>query len=96
MREAYLTAARWLGLRTDEVLMVACHNFDLNAAMDAGMRTAFVRRPDEWGPAGPPPDPSPNRAYDHVVDGFDALQRQVLDRLDRNAQALRPTCKRLL
>ncbi len=78
--EAYLTAARWLGLQTSDMLMVACHNFDLNAAMDAGMHTAFVRRPDEWGPAGPP-DPNPNRAYDHVVDGFDELQRQVLDRL---------------
>lgn len=75
--QAYRTAAAWLGMRTDEVLMVACHNFDLNAAMDAGMRTAFVRRPDEWGPAGPP-DPRPNRAYDHVVDGFDELQRRVL------------------
>jgi 2-haloacid dehalogenase len=75
--EAYLTAARWLGLETSDILMVACHNFDLNAAMDAGMRTAFVRRPAEWGPSGPP-DPNPNRAYDHVVDGFDELQRQVL------------------
>ncbi len=78
--QAYLTAARWLGLEPSDVLMVACHNFDLNAAMDAGMRTAFVRRPDEWGPAGPP-DPQPNRAYDHVVDGFDELQRQVLARI---------------
>ena len=26
-----------------QVLMVACHNFDLNAAQDAGMRTAFVQ-----------------------------------------------------
>lgn len=78
--EAYRTAAAWLGLSTAEVLMVACHNFDLNAAMDAGMQTAFVRRPAEWGPAGPP-DPNPNRAYDHVFDGFDDLQRQVLARL---------------
>ena len=32
--------------------MVACHNFDLNAAKAQGFRTAFVRRPDEWGAAG--------------------------------------------
>lgn len=75
--EAYLTAARWLNLEPGRILMVACHNFDLNAAHAAGMRTAFVRRPDEWGPAGPP-DPHPNMAYDHVVDGFDALARVVL------------------
>jgi hypothetical protein len=29
-----------------QILMVACHNFDLNAALGCGMRTAFVRRPD--------------------------------------------------
>ena len=74
--EAYLTAARWINLAPAQVLMVACHNFDLNAAQDAGMRTAFVRRPDEWGPEGPP-DPLPNRAYDFIVDGFAELH-QVL------------------
>ncbi len=75
--QAYLTAARWLNLTPQQVLMVACHNFDLNAAQDAGMRTAFVRRPDEWGPDGPP-DPLPNRAYDFVEDGFDGLRLRVL------------------
>ena len=49
-----------------------------------GMRTAFVRRPDEWGPAGPP-DPHPNMAYDHVVGDFGALTRQILSS-QRNAQ----------
>ncbi|MEO8312704.1 MAG: HAD hydrolase-like protein, partial [Caldimonas sp.] len=76
-REAYVTAARWLNLAPDRILMVACHNFDLNAAHAAGLRTAFVARPDEWGPAGPP-DPHPNMAYDHIVDGFAALCEQVL------------------
>lgn len=75
--EAYQTALAWLGLRADEALMVACHNFDLNAAQDAGMRTAFVRRPLEWGPEAPP-DPLPNRAYDHIVDGFDELAGALL------------------
>lgn len=76
-REAYDTALAWLGLRADEALMVACHNFDLNAAQDAGMRTAFVRRPLEWGPDGPP-DPHPNRRYEQVVDTFDELVAAVL------------------
>ncbi|MBU1361878.1 MAG: haloacid dehalogenase type II [Gammaproteobacteria bacterium] len=80
-REAYETAARWLALPPDEVLMVACHNFDLNAAHAAGLHTAFVRRPDEWGPAGPP-DPHPNMAYDFIEDGFDALAARVLGSLD--------------
>jgi 2-haloacid dehalogenase len=73
---AYLTAAGWLGLQPPQILMVACHNFDLNAAQDAGMCTAFVRRPHEWGPSGPP-DPNPNRAYDFVVDGFEELRKRV-------------------
>lgn len=76
-REAYVTAARWLNLAPDRILMVACHNFDLNAAHAAGLRTAFVARPDEWGPAGPP-DPHPNMAYDHIADGFATLCEQVL------------------
>lgn len=70
--EAYQTAASWLGLKPEDILMVACHNFDLNAAQDAGFNTAFVRRPDEWGPSGPP-DPIPNRKYDYIVDRFDEL-----------------------
>ncbi len=74
--EAYLNTARWLNLKPEQILMVACHNFDLNAAHAVGMKTAFVHRPDEWGPAGSP-DPKPNMAYDHVVDGFDALAQSV-------------------
>jgi 2-haloacid dehalogenase len=50
-------------------MMVACHNFDLDAAGSAGYRTCFVRRPDEWGAAGSP-DPTPNTANDLIVDGF--------------------------
>ena len=75
--QAYQKTARWLGIAPENILMVACHNFDLNAAQDAGFKTAFVRRPDEWGPAGPP-DPQPNRTYDLVCDGFDDLAAQVM------------------
>lgn len=70
--EAYLTAAKWLQLDPSAILMVACHNFDLDAARACGFQTAFVRRPAEWGPVGPP-DPDPNPACTHVVDGFDEL-----------------------
>ncbi len=75
-QEAYLTCARWLGLRPEEILMVACHNFDLLAARKAGYRSAFVRRPDEWGAAGAP-DPDPDPVHDLVVDDFG----QLADRL---------------
>lgn len=75
--QAYDTAARWMALAPSQILMVACHNFDLNAAHKAGFRTAFVRRPDEWGPEGPP-DPKPNMAYDFIEDNFEALRQRVL------------------
>ena len=70
--EAYERAARHLQTEPADILMVACHNFDLDAARAAGYRTAFVRRPDEWGPAGPP-DPTPNPACDIIADGFAEL-----------------------
>ena len=70
--EAYRTAAKWLQLEPAEIMMVACHNFDLDAARACGYQTAFVRRPDEWGPGGPP-DPNPNPACTLVVDGFAEL-----------------------
>jgi 2-haloacid dehalogenase len=74
--EAYSTCAKWLGYRPDEILMVACHNFDLLAARKVGYRSAFVCRPEEWGAVGPP-DPTPDSSHDIVVDDFG----QLADRL---------------
>jgi 2-haloacid dehalogenase len=48
--EAYLRTADFLGLRPDECMLVAAHNSDLAAAARVGFRTAFVRRPTEYGP----------------------------------------------
>jgi len=45
--QAYRTCAQWLGYRPEELLMVACHNFDLMAARAEGYRSAFVHRPAE-------------------------------------------------
>ena len=70
--DAYRRAAALLAVEPREILMVACHNFDLDAARREGYRTAFVRRPSEWGAAGPP-DPVPNLACDLVVPGFAEL-----------------------
>ena len=70
--EAYQRASQFLQTPPEKILMVACHNFDLDAARAEGYRTAFVRRPAEWGPAGPP-DPNPNPATDIIIDGFSEL-----------------------
>jgi 2-haloacid dehalogenase len=48
--EAYLTAARLLGLEPAQVMMVAAHAGDLQASKKVGFRTAFVSRPLEFGP----------------------------------------------
>lgn len=70
--EAYRTVADYLQLDAGQICMVACHNFDLDAARAVGFKTAFVRRPEEWGAEGPP-DPEPNPASDIIVDDFPAL-----------------------
>ena len=72
----YETVAKWLNLNPDEICMVACHNFDLDAAKKVGFKTAFVRRPNEWGVAGPP-DPTPNPNHDIIVDTFPQLAEKL-------------------
>ncbi len=56
----YLTAASTLGLEPKRMVMVAAHKYDLLAAKALGFRTAYVRRPLEYGPTPPAdlfPDP---------------------------------------
>ena len=48
----YQGAARLLGVESDALLMVAAHPSDLAAAQRAGLRTAYVPRPLEWGLGG--------------------------------------------
>src|SRR5450631_3174467 len=50
-REAYLTAVRLLELKPEEVMMCAAHSGDLMSARSFGLRTGFIHRPDEYGPA---------------------------------------------
>lgn len=47
--ETYLGACRLLELAPGQVMMVACHRGDLQAAASHGLRTAFVARPREYG-----------------------------------------------
>lgn len=64
----YRTAVDLLDLDAEEVMMVAAHERDLEAAGAVGLRTAFVHRPREWGPGGDVSPKPPGTAYDHVVD----------------------------
>ncbi len=51
--QVYLTGVRLLGLEPEEVMMVAAHPIDLKGARAAGLRTAFIDRPLEYGPRTP-------------------------------------------
>jgi 2-haloacid dehalogenase len=66
----YLTAARLLALDPEEVMLVAAHPFDLKGARNAGLRSALVRRPLEYGPDTPPRD---DPDADHAVDDLPEL-----------------------
>ena len=74
--QVYERVASFLQIEPDECCMVACHNFDLNAAKRVGFKTAFVRRPDEWG-QDPPPDPTPNSKHDIIVNTFPELLKRL-------------------
>ena len=77
-REAYLLAPTLLDLQPEQVMLVAAHMSDLRGALAAGLRTALVNRPFEWGSDGDrsPPE-SVDPAFDYVADDFLDLDRQL-------------------
>jgi len=88
----YQMAIASLGLKPDEILMVAAHEFDLKAAMGQGMRTAFVARPLEQGPGGHPDTDTPP-AFDINVTSFTDLVHQLgadPPTLDEDGLAIQP------
>ncbi|MGH8263272.1 MAG: haloacid dehalogenase type II [Steroidobacteraceae bacterium] len=70
--EAYLRNAEMLNLEPAEVMLVAAHNGDLEAAAKVGLRTAFVMRKDEHGP-GQTKDLAASQAWDVITDSFTGL-----------------------
>jgi 2-haloacid dehalogenase len=75
--EVYLMAADLLGLRAQQVIMVAAHTGDLKAAAGAGLRTAFVHRPLEHGPGPAGPERLETRGFDIVASDFVDLARKL-------------------
>ena len=70
-REAYLTAAGLLELKPEEVMMCAAHSSDLRSARSFGLRTGFIHRPNEYGPARKADDAGPG--------DFDVVSSDMLD-----------------
>jgi 2-haloacid dehalogenase len=76
-REVYLSAVYYLDLKPEEVMMVAAHRQDLQAARSCGLRTGFIYRPGEFGngTAGKP-DKAQRGDYDVVsVSAIDLAQQ---------------------
>jgi 2-haloacid dehalogenase len=74
--EAYLRTAGFLGIRPDELMLVAAHNGDLKAARGCGLKTAFVPRPAEHGP-GQTKDLKPEADWDVVASDFVDLAKKM-------------------
>lgn len=70
MPEAYLASCWMLGLAPHEVLMVAAHNPDLDAARACGLQTAFVPRPTER-------ETEPGAGVDLAVEDFADLATRL-------------------
>ena len=74
--EVYRSAAEFLDVTPGEVMMVAAHLRDLRAAKAEGLQTAFVVRPDEFGPNGHP-DLVADDSVDITARSFDDLANQL-------------------
>ncbi|HEX9182443.1 MAG TPA: haloacid dehalogenase type II [Burkholderiales bacterium] len=74
--ETYLGAADLLGVKPQELMMVAAHKDDLHAARACGLKTAFVPRPKEYGPSVKV-DTSREPAFDLHARDFNDLARQL-------------------
>jgi 2-haloacid dehalogenase len=74
--EVYLMAARLLGCRPQELMLVAAHPSDLQAAKACGLRTAYVHRALEFG-AEAPPRPARPEGFDLIAGDFVDLARQL-------------------
>ena len=74
--EAYLTTAELLSLAPEQCLMVAAHHHDLDSARQYGFKTAYVDRPQEFGPR-PKDDLPAEHGHDIVASDFNDLAHQL-------------------
>lgn len=70
--DTYLGVCRQLQLEPHEVMMCAAHNYDLRAARALGLRTGFIVRPTEYGPAQAK-DMAAEDAWDVIADSMTAF-----------------------
>jgi 2-haloacid dehalogenase len=73
-REVYLGAVDLLGCKPGEVMMVAAHPLDLNAAKALGLKAGYVARPLEGGP-----DSKYTAPTAEVLAGFDVVATDFVE-----------------
>lgn len=78
--EVYLRSAAALRLEPGQVMMVAAHNEDLEAAAACGLKTAFIARPLEYGPARAH-EAEPSGNWDIVCTDVGNLADRLPDRI---------------
>ena len=76
--EVYLGAVRMLDANPGDVMMVAAHAYDVDGAREAGLRTAYVFRPHEFGP-GKGEDPGDTSRFDIVARNFVELAGRLAE-----------------
>src|ERR1700730_6965778 len=70
--ETYLGVCAFLGLQPEQVMLGAAHNYDLAAARELGLRTAFIPRPMEHG-EGQTSDLHAEQPWDIIAEDFSEL-----------------------
>jgi 2-haloacid dehalogenase len=76
-KEMYHMPAEFFGIPTSSVMMVAAHPGDLESAKAQGLRTAYVHRPNELGPAAKPPVMPEAGRFDFLAKDFNDLAAQL-------------------
>jgi len=75
-REVYLSTAAACGVEPGDFCLVAAHHSDLAAARKAGLLTAYIDRPLEYGGA-PAPDRDQRQDWDYEADSLTAIAAQL-------------------
>jgi len=75
--EVYLGVIGFFDLPPEQLMLVAAHNGDLRHARSHGMRTAYIQRPTEYGPAQSK-DLGAEDDWDVIVPGIDRLADVLL------------------
>ena len=70
--KVYLGAVKLLESNAEESMMVASHAYDLDGAINAGMKTCYVHRPNEFG-TGISENYGDLSRFDLVVESFEEI-----------------------